>query len=412
MNHLIRYCKGYVRLMLRGNMPERFLNLCAANGIFLWDLLHAEGGYLLSMSVKDFRRVQPLCRKAGARLHICEKHGLPFSFYRSRKRKGFFAGLFLFLGLLYLLSCFIWNIHIEGNYANSTYTLLRFLEQQGVRHGIAKSSLSCQQIADSIREAFPNVTWVSARIQGTRLLIDIKENVDGYRPEEKSEEACSLAAARDGTVVSIVTRAGTPVVAEGSVCAAGDILVSGEIPIVNDAGETVRYEYVHADADIYLETTYYYYNEFPLRHTVRTYEEKESRIPFLELGSLRFALGTLGLSSKNAVSWEEQHQVFLTESFALPIYYGSVYGRAYTETEELYTEEEARREAERRLSEYTEGLEKQGIQVSERRVEIKLTDTACVAKGELTVVEQAAVETPCERREASPEQQAGEEPAS
>lgn len=396
MNDLIRYCRGYVRLLFRGNMPERFLNLCAANQILLWDLQHVEEGYLLSMSVRDFRRVQPLCRKAGARLHICEKRGLPFSFYRSRKRKGFFAGIFLFLGLLYLLSCFIWNIHIEGNHANSTYTILAFLEQQGVHHGIAKKSLSCQEIADSIRQAFPNVTWVSARIQGTRLLIDVKENVDGYRQEEKDEEPCSLTAVRDGTVVSIVTRAGTPAVAEGSVCAAGDTLVNGAVPIVNDAGEIVRYEYVHADADIYMETTYYYYQEFPLAHTVRTYSEEESRIPFLELGNLRLALGTSGLSSENAVSWEEQHQLFLTENFALPIYYGNVYGRTYTETEEIYTEEEARQEAGHRLSEYLEGLEKQGIEISEQRVEIRVSDTACIAKGELTVVEQAAAETPCE----------------
>ena len=81
MNLLIRYCKGYVRVRLIGNMPERFLNLCAANQIFLWNLLSDEGSYLLSMSIQDFRRLKPLCRKSGCTLHIVEKHGMPFFFY-------------------------------------------------------------------------------------------------------------------------------------------------------------------------------------------------------------------------------------------------------------------------------------------------------------------------------------------
>ena len=141
MNLLIRYCKGYVRVRLIGNMPERFLNLCAANQIFLWNLLSDEGSYLLSMSIQDFRRLKPLCRKSGCTLHIVEKHGMPFFFYQNRKRKGFFIGIFLFAGLLYLLSCFIWNIHVDGNHANSTYAILAFLEQNGVHHGIWKNRI-------------------------------------------------------------------------------------------------------------------------------------------------------------------------------------------------------------------------------------------------------------------------------
>lgn len=404
MNQLIRYWKGYVRLRLCGNMPERFLNLCAANQIFLWNLLHDENSYLLTMSVRDFMRLQPLCRKTGCRLHLVEKHGMPFFFYNNRKRKGFFIGIFLFAGLLYLLSCFIWNIHVEGNHANSTYTILAFLEQRGVHHGIWKNEIVCQDISSEVREAFPNITWVSTKIQGTQLLVEVKENVDGYKDEEVQEDnsPCDLVAAKDGTVEKIITRNGIPKVTEGAECAAGDLLVSGEIPIMNDSGEIVRYEYVHADSDIYLKTTYYYYNEFKRKYTDRIYDEETTAVPFFEAGGYRLDLGFERDKDSPKVSYEDRHQVFLTENFALPLYYGTVTVRNYREEEKLYTEDEAREIANGRLKLYMEELEKKGVQISENNVKIDVSDTACIAKGELIVLEQAVKETPCETKDAAP----------
>ena len=310
MNLLIRYCKGYVRVRLIGNMPERFLNLCAANQIFLWNLLSDEGSYLLSMSIQDFRRLKPLCRKSGCTLHIVEKHGMPFFFYQNRKRKGFFIGIFLFAGLLYLLSCFIWNIHVDGNHANSTYAILAFLEQKGVHHGIWKNRIVCQDISAEVRQAFPNITWVSTKIQGTQLIVEVKENVDGYQEQEEDlqeESACDLIAEKAGTVVRIVTRSGIPKVSEGTVCEQGDVLVSGEIPIVDDSGETIRYEYVHADSDIYLMTRYYYYREFERNYVHREYEEETSDVPFLEIGDYRLNLDFFGEKSEKTVSYEDRH---------------------------------------------------------------------------------------------------------
>lgn len=399
MNLLIRYCKGYVRVRLIGNMPERFLNLCAANQIFLWNLLSDEGSYLLSMSIQDFRRLKPLCRKSGCTLHIVEKHGMPFFFYQNRKRKGFFIGIFLFAGLLYLLSCFIWNIHVDGNHANSTYAILAFLEQKGVHHGIWKNRIVCQDISAEVRQAFPNITWVSTKIQGTRLIVEVKENVDGYQEQEEDlqeESACDLIAEKAGTVVRIVTRSGIPKVSEGTVCEQGDVLVSGEIPIVDDSGETIRYEYVHADSDIYLMTRYYYYREFERNYVHREYEEETSDVPFLEIGDYRLNLDFFGEKSEKTVSYEDRHQLFLTENFALPVFYGTINRRAYKEKDQIYSEEECREIAKQQMGQYEKELEKIGVQISENNVKIEITDTACIAKGEFLVIEQAAKEAPCE----------------
>ena len=39
-----------------------------------------------------------------------------------------------------------------------------------------KKKINCEELEAGMREAFPQITWVSARVSGTRLVIQIKEN--------------------------------------------------------------------------------------------------------------------------------------------------------------------------------------------------------------------------------------------
>lgn len=404
MNRWMRFLRGYVTLLLIGKEPERFLNLCSANGIVIWELLHRDEGYQMKMSVGDYFRLQPLCRKTRSRIRILQKRGMPFFFQKSRKRKAFFLGVLLFVGLLYLLSCFIWNIHVDGNYANSTYSILEFLETRGIRHGIPKSRVDCAEIAAAIREEFSNVTWVSAKMEGTRLILELKENVDGYRADESPAEdqsPCDLVAAEDGVIVSIFTRTGVPQVRTGDSCKKGDILVSGKIPVNDDSGETIRNEYVRSDADIIIESSQYYYDEFSLKHTVRTYDEKTRTAPFLQLFNYRLNLGG-SMEDGSCDYLVKEHEVYLTENFVLPILYGTVEVLPYSETQATYTDEEARALAQQRLEQFCGQLEKSGVEISENNVTIELSGSKCITKGTLSVRKQAVDKTPCTIEELIP----------
>ena len=405
MGRAWRFFLGYVRVRLLSREPERFLNLCAARGILIWRILPGEKAYELNLTCKDFFRLKDIAAKTGSRLRILEKRGLPFFLKKSRKRKAFFLGCAACLFLLLLLSRFIWNIHIEGNYANSTDTILEFLDTMGIRHGMAVSKVDCAAVAAAVREEFPNVTWVSARIRGTRLLIDIKENTDGY-PLAGSEEAegpADLTAKQSGTVYSIVTRSGTPLVEAGDTCEAGDVLVRGWISIVSDSGEILRYEPVQADADILVCSELYYYREFPLEHTVRRYADKTKKKAFFEILGWRLEPGTDQEESCDYLVRE--HQVFLTENFALPILYGTVETLPYEESREVYTPGEARALAEEKLDAYMEDLRKTGVEILENHVKIELSDTECTASGFLTVLSASVEEAPS----AAPETETGKE---
>lgn len=134
------YGKGYVRIKAYTQSPERFLNLCAYHKIKVWNLVNKNDIYEMNLSIQDFFRLKSICKKTGTRIQITGKYGLPFFFYRNKKRKAFFIGIFLSFFILFFLSGYIWNIHVEGNVHNSTQSILGYLEKIDVHHGASKKN--------------------------------------------------------------------------------------------------------------------------------------------------------------------------------------------------------------------------------------------------------------------------------
>ena len=131
MEKLIYLWNGYIRIRVEGEQTERFLNLCKGKKICIKKLCRHPNGELTGiLAIKDFFLLGPIHRKTGVRIHIIEKHGLPFFFFRSKKRKAFFLGILLCIALLFFLSGHIWNIHVEGNHYRSTGEILDFLENR------------------------------------------------------------------------------------------------------------------------------------------------------------------------------------------------------------------------------------------------------------------------------------------
>ena len=229
----IRYLRGYVKIRIQGFSPERFLNMCSYHQIFIWGLSPDGNGYEMFLSITDFRRLKPLVKKTHTKLTVTGRYGFPFFLFRYRKRKLFFAGLFLCIVLLRIYSLFIWDIHFEGNEKWPDETLTEYLYSVGVAPLMLKSEVDCPGIVKNIRKEYNDIVWVSASLDGNRLKIQIKENEDILdEDQENGEEEVSgeerptdLIASSDGVVTSIVTRSGVPQVHVGDQVKKGDILV-------------------------------------------------------------------------------------------------------------------------------------------------------------------------------------------
>ena len=199
----IRWLQGYIRLCVAGYSPERFLNMCCFHNLFIWGLEPTEKGYEMYMSISDFRKLKPLVRKTHTKVTLEGRYGFPFFLARYRKRKLFFAGLFLCAALLWGYSLFIWDIHFEGNERYPDTTLAEFLESEGVAPAMLRSRVDCPGIVKAIRKEYNDIVWVSASIDGSRLKIQVKENEDTFPDEETlmgEEKPVDLIASADGVI--------------------------------------------------------------------------------------------------------------------------------------------------------------------------------------------------------------------
>ena len=382
---------GYVIILVRGENLERFLNLCKSRKVYMEKIRYREDGQLMAqMQAADFFRLRPLRNKTGVHIQIIQRRGMPFFFLRNKKRKAFFTGMILGGILIFFLTGRIWNIHIEGNVRNSTGEILDFLDKQDINHGMSKKKINCSEVAAAVRKNFPEITWVSARIEGTRLILNIQEGI--IPPKNNSNTSpCNLLADKDGVITDMIVRRGIPVKKPGDSCKKGELLVSGELHIMNDSQEIVRNEYVHADADIFISRQISYYQEFPMKYSTESPSGNTKKGISFRIGHWYLELYQTATEKQRCIT--EEYPLRITENFVLPVWGGRAEVIDYIKKEELYTQEEARQEAGRRFQQYEKKLLQNGIKITDNHVTTKVTDQLCITRGTLQIIEQTGKES-------------------
>lgn len=389
VKQILQYTKGHVRICVTGSSYERFLNMCVRHGIVLWELQPADQAYEANLSIKSFRKLKPLAKKSGTRVRIIGRYGLPFFLHRYRKRKMLPAGILFGILLMVLLSGFIWDIHIEGNQMQTDDVIFDFLKEQEIVHGTRKSTIDCKALAADIRKAFDNFIWVSVKIQGTRLLIDVKENTDLTLDEKVTYGPSDLISNVNGTVSEIITRSGTPLVKAGDTVKKGQPLVEGRVALLNDAGETAGYQYCAADADIFIETAYLYEESFPMKYIKKEYTGRMKKDVLLDLTGKKFTFPGRDPGYENFDVVQTEHQLKLTDNFYLPVSWGSIESREYQVAEKTYTKSEAIRKSKDSLQKFLWKIQEKGVQILQNNVKIEAGSKSCIARGDLVLIERA-----------------------
>ena len=392
MLHWIQYIRGYVTIRVWGYSTERLLNLCGNHDILVWDIADHGDYTTMNISVKGFFALKPLLKKTGTRASILKKYGLPFFVSKMSRRKIFVLGLIGCMTFWILTSGYIWNIKIEGNYVLTEDVLMDYLEEQGVHVSMKKNRLNIEELEEHLREDYDVITWTSVQLEGTTLLISIKENEmpeydqDG---QQKNEKGMDLIATRAGTVSYIITRSGVPQVALGDQVEKGDVLISGAVPVYNEDTTVRKYQFVQSDADIILR-----YNESVSVKRDILYEEKQytgrqKQTPLLGLRDKEwnFMLGRIPYDAYDVS--EEKKQVQLLDHLYLPLFYGNRTVQEYEIIKKKHTEEEMKQIMQEEWSKIKSTLEEKGVQIIEKNVTIKKNDKNWVLNARMQLEESA-----------------------
>ena len=302
---------------------------------------------------------------------ILEEFGLPFFMQKNKKRKIFFAGIIITLVFLYGMTFFIWSFSFEGNETISDDILLRFVHALDVEYGTRKDKIDIQMLEEEIREYFDSVSWVSVRILGTKLVVNVKEN---YVPQNNNNREIiqdDLYAGTDGIVVNMITRKGVPQVKVGSEVKAGDKLVSGEIPIFDNDGNVVSYDYVDADADVTIRTKYPIHREISRYYKHKNYTGNEYRVPYLRFGQNYMSLRIFDKQFALYDVVMEDHTNPIFAEFSIPVFWGVRRYCEYVEIEDLYGDEEGTIILKKFLDKTMKELNEKGVQIIENNVKIE-----------------------------------------
>lgn len=411
---MFQYIKGYLKIRVIGYSPERFLNACSHRGIYIWGITPVRGSYDMYVSVAGFRKLKPVIKKTGARIVIVERIGLPFYLFRYRKRKIFFAGALLGIALIYVLSLFVWSIDISGNRKYTDEALLAFLEEQGVQHGMRLSQVDCDRIVKDIRKSYDEIIWVSASIDGCRLIIQVKENEDsneivntqgqadavqedsgGSGQEEDGrtaditegiQQGTDIVADYDGIITEMIVRKGIPCVAEGQQVTKGQILVTGAVPVVDDAGETVDYQFQKSEADIRAQIVIDYTDSCDLEYESKEYIAQEKEELYFRFGNYIFWLGNHRNQFESSEELTTMNQAHIGKYYYLPVGWGSKRTAPYLSKQIKYDEKQIQVKLTQEYNRFADALEKKGVEIIENGVKIYTGASQAEARGTLSVI--------------------------
>ncbi len=224
-----RWLLGWVSFEAEGGFPERLLNLCARGEVPLWNTGRRGVSLQACCYARHYKKLRPLAKKSGMRLHIGQRHGVPFFLHRYRARAGILVGAAVYAGLLMVLSQHIWiiDVHVQDN-AVPAARVEEVLEPLGVFIGAKRDSLDISTLQLKVLEQLPELSWLTVNLNGS--IAEVETQVRAPAPEITNKGGPSnLMAACDGTIVEIEVYDGQPMVQKDDAVAQGMLLVSGVV---------------------------------------------------------------------------------------------------------------------------------------------------------------------------------------
>ncbi len=204
------------------------------------------------------------------RVTILRENGYKPFILRALQRKSTLVGVLLFLSILIYQASFISEIRVQGYERIEEATIRQALKEVGFYEG-CKKNVDINEIKTQMFQKLDNISWIGIKYNGSMAEVTIVEGTREIQPIDASTPV-HIAAAKDGYIEKVIAREGIVQTQKGAFVKKGDIVISGELPIVDKAyanrSEEELIRYVHANGEVKARILY----RFPC------YQEKYSLI--------------------------------------------------------------------------------------------------------------------------------------
>ena len=368
---------GRVNVCIEHRDNERFLNLMRRRDIKIYDVRYEDNKVVFCINANEYKELKEVFRKTGIVPKIYKKSGLIFRVKRWLRFKSVILGILVFLIIIYLSTRVIWNVKLENNYIISKDEMMKVLGDNSIYPGKTKKDINCLEIENIIRGKFDYISFVSARIEGTTLIIKVKENTEEESKKRKfgtkskfnepidyitdkswNEDVGALVAPCDGNVYSIVTSKGVPKVKKGEEVKKGQILIDGVIEIRDDFGELTSTKEVLAEGEVYILGEFTYKSTIKLGISKKKYIDSRNSY-YLRWEDYKLILyKPLNISSNCDIMLNE-YSLGLDNDILNKIHIGNYSYMEYNVYDDMYSDSEAKDILAREFNTSIENLRKQ-----------------------------------------------------
>lgn len=216
---------GYVEICAQNGFPERFVNLCTAEKIPLWDMRKIGNTIYAKTTLNGFRKIRSPAKNSSMRVQMIKKRGLPFFIDRMSRKTGLIISLSAAIVVLSFLSTRIWVIETDVKDPVEAENVERVYEQAGLKIGMSKR-MKVNEISGTAAKMLDSVSWTALNIVGCTAEIKTREMLS-HKPLEENDTPSNIVALKDGQVEIIEGYGGSEAVKAGDTVTEGSLLISG-----------------------------------------------------------------------------------------------------------------------------------------------------------------------------------------
>lgn len=247
MVFLLRLLRGYIAFSITGSYPERFINICNANGISVWGIETHDGIVYCNTLAVNYRFIKKLSRRGNVKVRVVKKIGVPFFVNKNKDRVGIPIGVVCFLVIFKILSMFVWCFDVRCTENLSEFQIRQGLQDIGVYEGVFNNIDSLKDLQTKAMIEFGDISWLSINIDGSRGEVNISEGVKKELETEKPP--CNIIADCDAQILRVDAYRGVAAVVSGDAVVKGDLLISGVVQ--NEQGKV---KLAHSDGVVWART--------------------------------------------------------------------------------------------------------------------------------------------------------------
>lgn len=316
MKKMLHKAQGVVHLTVTGAYPERFFNACAQAGILFWGAGPVDQVTVrLNIHARDLKRARAIAGRLMCELDDGQKEGLPFFLARLGRRYAMLVGLALSLTAVFFFSQFVLTVEVSGNEAVPSAVILSQLRRLGVRPGAFGPGLDEAAIAQQALVELEELSWMAINLSGTKAQVLVRERVPKPELEDKRIPADVVAEAT-GLILHLETWQGKALCQEGDTVVAGEVVISGWVPIepppysdLGDLGGTA----LRAEGRVEARTWRTLSASIPLETWVKQHTGREKTL--LSINLLGKGVQFYG---KSGISFAEYDKITQIKSLTLP----------------------------------------------------------------------------------------------